>query len=1501
MIRFFIFVLFICLLPYYSFSRIYYVSPDGHDKRSAKSWKRAVKSIHKALGKAKAGDQIWLREGTYYEGKTLIVPEKITLLGGFTGNEKTSEGLDMDLHRSVVDGELKYQCFQNKGKIENLWVLNGKPGSKSWEENESGGVYNKGIIQKCVIARCQGGIFGGGIHNAGGQVLESKIFHNQARAYGGGIYNADGIVQNCTVFQNLALDDGGGIYMKKGSLFSCDIYENRSHDQGGGVYSEVNMQDCTVHGNFAEASLGGGIYLKESSAENCRVYLNAALNGAGIYSNEGTVSNAVVFLNKAVNRGGGIFSRSGLNIHCTLYMNEADEMGGGIYNDSGAKTINVISWKNRFGDILGGQISYCCFGGTQHGYESNISLNPMFENILGDSISWDFRLKNGSPCVDSGDANVSEKKARGIAREQRPGEDHLVCMGAYESPSLFIPDPVQVPLVLYVAPDGSGKNGDNWADSYKTLSNALNYVEKNQILKPVNICVKKGVYKESGPLVIPGNVTVLGGFSGKEDKIFQRDWSQHTTRFDGRNSSRVFDNYGVLDGLTITNGSAHYGGGAANFGYIVHSTFFKNRSYKSGSGVDNHAFIAYCIFVDNQAGAAGAVYNRPDGEIWHSICYENQAEKGCGGIYNTRESSIVRNSIAWANQPADIEGGVIEYSCFEKGKTIKGKHNLFSDPFFISPASNPEEFDFRLHRSSPCIDAGLQSSALAADYLGNRMIFGDACDIGAIEYIPVKADFQAVEMKGYAPFWVQFEDLSKGEVVSRQWDFMNDGTVDSIDKNPRFLFRYPGLYSVKLIVGGNAGGDVCEKKGYIRVAHPYYVAPYGNDLNNGLSWNTPFKTVGCALSLSAPGEEIFVLKGVYKEKNTLLVPKSVSVYGGYKKMSDGSFRHTSGTLSIIDARGQFRVLNNDGFVSGLAITGGHASSGAGVYNTGTLRQCRIYGNHAVSDKAKGGGLYLAQSGRTDSCMIFDNLSDNRGGGVYVEESLADDQRLILSNSLIYLNKADYGGAVYCRAGGIVNHCSIYKNVASQEGGGLYVPSFKNSLVSQVRNSILWNNRPANIPKRQERIQFMYSCFAEAHGENGNISANPRFLSVTGSPDQWDFRLKEGSACIDAAKVNPVSSEKKDLDGRDRPGKDGKSTIGAFEMPPEWIPGENQDPARLYVSDKGDNSNGLSWITAFHSIAEATDSVGSQPCEIWVAQGTYNEHVIVKGHVSLYGGFSGAEILLSERNSDKYSTIIDGQKKRQCVQNFGVLDGFSIRHGSSSDMGGGVFNVKMIRRCKIYQNQAYAASGGGVYNQGIIEDCRIYKNVSKVCGGGIYNDKGKVLRCTLYLNESHKVVDFSGRGGGIYSLDGLVENCVIYRNRASAYGGGIYNAGSAPVVNNVTLFDNYAYRFSGIYNAVQSAKIVNTISWHPKGKDLNSKGTVSFSCFKKSRGKNGNFNHNPMFRSISGEIDQFDLSLKSSSACIDRGSDDDAAFVDILGTKRPVGNSADVGAFEYIAH
>jgi len=83
----------------------------------------------------------------------------------------------------------------------------------------------------------------------------------------------------------------------------------------------------------------------------------------------------------------------------------------------------------------------------------------------------------------------------------------------------------------------------------------------------------------------------------------------------------------------------------------------------------------------------------------------------------------------------------------------------------------------------------------------------------------LNAEFTAEPLEGQSPLFVQFSDQSTPQelITSWQWDFQNDGTIDSYDQNPEWIYNEAGIYSVSLIISDGTNEDTEIKENYITV------------------------------------------------------------------------------------------------------------------------------------------------------------------------------------------------------------------------------------------------------------------------------------------------------------------------------------------------------------------------------------------------------------------------------------------------------------------------------------------------------------------------------------------------------------------------------------------------------------------------------------------------------------------------------------------------------------
>ncbi|MDW7679359.1 MAG: FlgD immunoglobulin-like domain containing protein [bacterium] len=181
---------------------------------------------------------------------------------------------------------------------------------------------------------------------------------------------------------------------------------------------------------------------------------------------------------------------------------------------------------------------------------------------------------------------------------------------------------------------------------------------------------------------------------------------------------------------------------------------------------------------------------------------------------------------------------------------------------------------------------------------------------------------------------------------------------------------------------------------------------------------------------------------------------------------------------------------------------------------------------------------------------------------------------------------------------------------------------------------------------------------------------------------------------------------------------------------------NETVVYVNINATGAN-NGNSWNDAFNSIQKGIDEARPKSAQVWVAKGTYQENLVMRGNVGIYGGFQGNETSLNQRNYNINKTIIDGRNRNRVIICYGsnTIDGFTIRNGyvpeGSGDVlknrGGGILFYMAngeVRNNFIINN--FGGWGGGIYVNGdqsnpgyvLIEYNFIFGNTGTVCGGGV---------------------------------------------------------------------------------------------------------------------------------------------------------------------------------------
>ena len=258
-------------------------------------------------------------------------------------------------------------------------------------------------------------------------------------------------------------------------------------------------------------------------------------------------------------------------------------------------------------------------------------------------------------------------------------------------------------------------------------------------------------------------------------------------------------------------------------------------------------------------------------------------------------------------------------------------------------------------------------------------------------------------------------------------------------------------------------------------------------------------------------------------------------------------------------------------------------------------------------------------------------------------------------------------------------------------------------------------------------------------------------------------------------------------------------------------------SKFFVNENATGANnGTSWNDAFTNLQDAIDACGGQLDTIWVAAGKYipnkrldqstsrTETFLLNKKIALFGGFSGIETKLSERNPNNSISRLSGDLNNDnslnnnavhvvVIDNKNVLlDGFTISDGYANkniDGGSGVRGAGVYHRAKggevinCYFSNNHSKNSGGNKGTGAaiyldekseltVEGCSFISNTVPHAGSVI--ELYKEAKLTLYDCE---VNNAQGGKGGVVTIYEKSELNIFYsnfnNNSSSSKGGVIY--------------------------------------------------------------------------------------------------------------------------------
>ncbi|MEM9821044.1 MAG: choice-of-anchor Q domain-containing protein [Bacteroidota bacterium] len=780
-------------------------------------------------------------------------------------------------------------------------------------------------------------------------------------------------------------------------------------------------------------------------------------------------------------------------------------------------------------------------------------------------------------------------------------------------------------MIYYVSKQGNDANsGTSWNTAKESISAAIQL----PLSAGDQIWVAEGTYQES--LTLPGGVGLFGGFTGSESNLSERSLSTVNTIIDGRGAGKVItipENANadtVVDGLTIQNGKCLIYCNSNSSPLINGNTITGARqTWDMGTMQGNNGGI-YCnsasptisnnIISNNvySAGFPGILINA--GGIYisggaptvtnNTIGYNkinNVSTTGglsCGGgMYVKNADGVYCNNIFYNNRISGgplngggvyVSGGTpaFSYNCFSDNSPSARygldaqTGDLQEDPLFY----NPQDGDFTLQSLSPCLNAGLDTALPTTDTTdryGNPRVDGSAVDMGCFE----QAQFQVLPLTmtpstGIPPLTVSIESATTSAAIAYTTDGTTPTEQSMLYEGPITLESGCELEAVGFQEGWTDSPIVVGNFGISLVIR---VAPWGDDSNDGATWELAKQTIGAANSAADNNAAIWVARGTYLEKIT--ISKSIQLIGGFGGWEDSADqRDPNNFLSIMDGDGYGTLVTFDGGGTVAAeITGMILQNGSrGILcssGTSPLIQGNIIRNMQYTPPLWGDINFAAITLDTSNAIVTSNLIHNSSYD-------ASPITTIYAGGILALNGApQIIGNTVDRCSGVVN-----TNANSILFGGIIC---KNS-DAVVANNICTNNGctydsshgptdqyppTAGIAITGGSPSIAYNCaygntsnqFLGTSGGTGALTTDPQYIQSSSG----NYQLSSSSPCIDAGTTSLIPLQNTtDIENLPRVIED-MVDMGAYETQPVALPLFDQlgsaSPAFLRVTNQDSES------------------------------------------------------------------------------------------------------------------------------------------------------------------------------------------------------------------------------------------------------------------------------------------------------------------------------------------
>jgi|GEM_PF-492067 len=923
-------------------------------------------------------------------------------------------------------------------------------------DGSGGGIrlyYSDSPIENCLFEfNTTSGIFtgGGGLYcyNSTSPISNCVFLNNTTSDQGGGMhsYQSSPIITNCLFQNNHANGPGGGLYFSYTDypnpfyIEDCEFLDNSANSGGGICFWTINPNTVSsvyrlIIVNNTVSQNGGGIYGHHTylTFEDCLIADNTcSVHGGGLYLDDSNSDfiNCTISNNTANFHGGGVYLYGSSNPTFLNSIISGNQSSSGIYfnGGSGAGITYCDIWNNAGSNFLGavppelGSLSTINANGDSCDTFYNIYMDPCYQSVTGDSA---FRLTENSPCIDAGNPETQYNDPDGSTGD----------MGAFyfHQEAVFLSG-----SVAGILPE----------DLYYVTSTITVETGNSLMINPGAILL----FYPSAGFDIYGCLSACGSENDSIKFLASGGGWKGLHFYNESSDSSILDHCHIAGGFS--DGIApNYGGGGilcvSSSPTLQHLSITGNSSWSSGGGVlcydNSHPLIFDCSFLTNSginSGGGIACENNSAPQITYCHFSGNNSANG-GAVSSLNSSPVLDHCLMTGNSASSgggimIDGGIpeIDYCTIYSNNSAAGGIHI--------TASGPVIMNSIISQNSDSAEIVFQNS------LNSAISYCNVYNAGA--------------------------NYFSGDFPSQL------GIISTINANSDSCDIYYNIFTSSLFLDPGSGNyQLSSMSPCIDAGNPLSLPdPDGTTADIGRFYFN--QSGGNQLCGALSG---FISPGVYEVIADIYVNQGDSLIiepGVTMKFSDYSSFAISGYLSAVGTQqDSIKFIAGDQDTCWGAIDFNNSAS-----DSCRLAYCLIKDGYASGNYTYniGGAIKAVNVNLTiNNCTIIDNLADENGGGIYLENS-----QTIISECNISCNATGYdyggGGGIYCKNSTLnIDNCIFDSNISDIPPGGQTSYSPSGGAICITYYSVV------NI----ENSVFSHNC-ADYYGSAVYVNSSPLTLN-----------------------------------------------------------------------------------------------------------------------------------------------------------------------------------------------------------------------------------------------------------------------------------------------------------------------------------------------------------------------------------------------------------------------